>query len=62
MASIGPKQIAHEAGMDFKSVRRLLRKHYGRQHKQWHKWQFTEDEARDIVHWLTTRRKYSPGN
>jgi hypothetical protein len=51
-----PKQIAYEAGMDFRYVRALLRERY--KHKQWTKWEFTPDEARDIVHWLKTRPKY----
>jgi hypothetical protein len=56
-----PKTIAHEAGMDFKYVRELLRRRYGKRHKNWTLWEFTPDEAREIVHWLTTRPKDKPG-
>jgi hypothetical protein len=55
-----PKLIAAEAGMDFRYVRVLLRDRYGKRHKNWSKWEFTHDEAREIVRWLKTRPIHKP--
>jgi hypothetical protein len=59
MVSVTPKHIAREVDMDFRYVRMLLR---GRQkHKPYVRWKFTEDEAREIIEWLKSRKNKNEG-